>query len=217
VPDVDYYALTKHADIVEVSRRPMDFSSEGATSIVDLPAVFNEFYGSMISAVASRADRTADPTGDVITKLVRVQVDGEPPQFGDDRGVALPVDDLRPVPRRPETYSRVSGGAPSCSSRRATSYARRAPMLCPKKASGRSAGGRTAGKIASARAGRRSMLGSVRRSWRPGYCTAETPTAGDSAEETFRDAGPRSAARSALGRRRAAGEGPLGARRGWRE
>jgi len=49
VPDVDYYALTKHADIVEVSRRPMDFSSDGATSTVDLPAVFNEFYGSMIN------------------------------------------------------------------------------------------------------------------------------------------------------------------------
>jgi cytochrome P450 len=49
VPDVDYYALAKHADIVEVSRRPMDFSSNGATSIVDLPAVFNEFYGSMIN------------------------------------------------------------------------------------------------------------------------------------------------------------------------
>jgi cytochrome P450 len=49
VPDVDYYALVEHADIVEVSRRPMDFSSDGATSIVDLPAVFNEFYGSMIN------------------------------------------------------------------------------------------------------------------------------------------------------------------------
>ncbi len=49
VPDVDYYALARHADIVEVSRRPMDFSSDGATSIVDLPAVFTEFYGSMIN------------------------------------------------------------------------------------------------------------------------------------------------------------------------
>jgi hypothetical protein len=57
-------------------------------------------------------------------------------------------------------------------------------MLCPKKASGRPASGRTAGKIASARSARLSMLGSARRSWRPGYCTAETSTDGDSAVET---------------------------------
>ncbi|MEU9793447.1 cytochrome P450 [Streptomyces sparsogenes] len=42
-----YYALSKHADICEVSRRPQDFSSEGATAI--LPPEMDEFYGSMIN------------------------------------------------------------------------------------------------------------------------------------------------------------------------
>ena len=33
-----YYALTRHADIVEASRRPQDFcSGKGATSIPDMP------------------------------------------------------------------------------------------------------------------------------------------------------------------------------------
>ncbi|QXJ27025.1 cytochrome P450 [Actinomadura graeca] len=48
-PTFGYYALVKHADIVEVSRRPRDFSSEGATSIVGLPPELHEFYGSMIN------------------------------------------------------------------------------------------------------------------------------------------------------------------------
>nr|MDT0660555.1 cytochrome P450 [Micromonospora sp. DSM 115978] len=48
-PSLGYYALSRYADIVEVSRRPQDFSSLGATTIVDLPEEFNEFYGSMIN------------------------------------------------------------------------------------------------------------------------------------------------------------------------
>jgi len=45
-----YYALVRHADVVEASRNPAVFSSgHGATSLVDLPAEFNEFFGSMIN------------------------------------------------------------------------------------------------------------------------------------------------------------------------
>ena len=45
-----YYALVRHADVAEASRRPDVFSSgKGATSIVDLPADFNEYFGSMIN------------------------------------------------------------------------------------------------------------------------------------------------------------------------
>src|SRR5437016_4740492 len=45
-----YYALVKHADVVEASKHPAVFSSaQGATSIVDLPAEFNEYFGSMIN------------------------------------------------------------------------------------------------------------------------------------------------------------------------
>jgi cytochrome P450 len=45
-----YYALVRHADVVEASRNPQVFSSgNGATSIPDLPAEFNEYFGSMIN------------------------------------------------------------------------------------------------------------------------------------------------------------------------
>ncbi|WP_067491631.1 cytochrome P450 [Actinomadura hibisca] len=45
-----YYALTRHADVVEASRRPQDFcSGQGAISIPDLPGDLHEFFGSMIN------------------------------------------------------------------------------------------------------------------------------------------------------------------------
>ncbi|MEU5425302.1 cytochrome P450 [Streptomyces olivoreticuli] len=44
-----YHALVKYADITEVSRRPQDFSSNGATTIVGLPPELDEYYGSMIN------------------------------------------------------------------------------------------------------------------------------------------------------------------------
>jgi cytochrome P450 len=45
-----YWSLTRHADILEASRRPELFSSaRGATSIQTLPREFNEFFGGMIN------------------------------------------------------------------------------------------------------------------------------------------------------------------------
>jgi cytochrome P450 len=45
-----YYALVRHADVVEASKRADVFSSaKGATSIPDLPVEFNEYFGSMIN------------------------------------------------------------------------------------------------------------------------------------------------------------------------
>ena len=45
-----YYAVTKHADILEISRQPDVFcSSRGATSVVDMPTEMLEFFGSMIN------------------------------------------------------------------------------------------------------------------------------------------------------------------------
>ena len=45
-----YYAVTRHADIVEMSISPDVFSSaKGATSIPDMPGPMLEFYGSMIN------------------------------------------------------------------------------------------------------------------------------------------------------------------------
>lgn len=45
-----YWAVTRHADILEASRKPEIFSSaRGATSIPDLPPPFLEFFGGMIN------------------------------------------------------------------------------------------------------------------------------------------------------------------------
>ncbi|RAY10821.1 cytochrome P450 [Actinomadura craniellae] len=45
-----YYAVTRHADVVEASRRPQDFcSGKGAINIPDMPPDMNEYFGSMIS------------------------------------------------------------------------------------------------------------------------------------------------------------------------
>jgi methyl-branched lipid omega-hydroxylase len=53
-----YYALVRHADVVEASRHPDIFcSGQGATNIADLPAEFNEYFGSMINMDAPRHAR----------------------------------------------------------------------------------------------------------------------------------------------------------------
>ena len=45
-----FYALVRHADVVEASRNPEVFcSGKGATNIPDLPAEFTEYFGSMIN------------------------------------------------------------------------------------------------------------------------------------------------------------------------
>jgi cytochrome P450 len=45
-----YYALARYADVVEASRHPELFcSGRGATNIQNLPAEFNEYFGSMIN------------------------------------------------------------------------------------------------------------------------------------------------------------------------
>ena len=45
-----YWAVTRHADVLEASRQPELFcSGKGAVSIPDFPPEMNEFYGSMIS------------------------------------------------------------------------------------------------------------------------------------------------------------------------
>jgi methyl-branched lipid omega-hydroxylase len=49
-PERGYYALVRHADVAGASRNPEVFSSAaGATSLIDLPTEFNEYFGSMIS------------------------------------------------------------------------------------------------------------------------------------------------------------------------
>jgi cytochrome P450 len=46
----EFYAATRYAEVVEISRRPKDFcSGKGAISIPDLPAEALEFFGSFIN------------------------------------------------------------------------------------------------------------------------------------------------------------------------
>jgi methyl-branched lipid omega-hydroxylase len=53
-----FYAITRHADILEMSARPDVFcSGQGATSIPDLPTEMNDFYGSMINMDDPRHQR----------------------------------------------------------------------------------------------------------------------------------------------------------------
>ena len=44
-----FWALTRHADILDAGTRPKVFSSARGIGIVDLPSEFNEFFGSMIA------------------------------------------------------------------------------------------------------------------------------------------------------------------------
>jgi cytochrome P450 len=49
LPETPYFAITRHADIVEASRHPELFCSGQGTNIADLPPEFVEFFGSMIN------------------------------------------------------------------------------------------------------------------------------------------------------------------------
>ena len=47
--DDDFFAVTRHAEVMEISRRPHDFcSGRGSTSVADLPEEAAEFFGSFI-------------------------------------------------------------------------------------------------------------------------------------------------------------------------
>ncbi len=52
-----YWAVTKHRDVLEVSRSPEVFCSGKGTNIPDLPEQFNEFFGSMINMDEPRHGR----------------------------------------------------------------------------------------------------------------------------------------------------------------
>jgi methyl-branched lipid omega-hydroxylase len=85
-----YYALVRHADVVEASRHPEVFSSSrGATSIADLPVEFNEYFGSMINMDDPRHARLRRIVSRAFTPrmIARVSADAH-------RAAAAIVDDL---------------------------------------------------------------------------------------------------------------------------
>ena len=49
LPETEYWAVTRHADVVDASRQPQLFCSGQGTNIVDMPVPFLEFFGSMIN------------------------------------------------------------------------------------------------------------------------------------------------------------------------
>jgi cytochrome P450 len=50
VEGVEFHAVTRYAEVLEISRRPLDFcSGRGSTSIPDMPAEALEFFGSFIA------------------------------------------------------------------------------------------------------------------------------------------------------------------------
>ena len=57
-PGNGYYAVTRHADVVEASRHPERFcSGQGATSIFDMPREMLEYFGGMINEDDPRHSR----------------------------------------------------------------------------------------------------------------------------------------------------------------
>ncbi len=115
-----YYALVTHADIVEASRRPLDFcSGGGATNIVDMPADLNEYFGSMINMddprhakirrIVSRAfsprmiQRFEDQVQAVAEQIVAEIVAGGSGDFVPDVAARLPLKiicDMMGIPER---------------------------------------------------------------------------------------------------------------------
>jgi methyl-branched lipid omega-hydroxylase len=80
-----YYAITRHADVLAISRNPEVFSSAaGAVSILDLPPDMNEFFGSFISMDDPRHARlrkivsgtfTPRMLGKILDDVERVAID----------------------------------------------------------------------------------------------------------------------------------------------
>ena len=56
--DISFHAVTRYAEVTEISRRPLDFcSGRGSTSITDIPTEAMEFFGSFIVMDAPRHAR----------------------------------------------------------------------------------------------------------------------------------------------------------------
>ena len=89
-PGPGYYALVRHADVVAASRDPEVFSSgKGATSIPDLPAEFNEYFGSMINMDDPRHARLRRIVSRAFTPRMIRKFEGDV-----QRVAAVIVDDL---------------------------------------------------------------------------------------------------------------------------
>jgi methyl-branched lipid omega-hydroxylase len=85
-----YWAVTKHADILEVSRQPdLYCSGKGATSIADLPDFMNDFFGSMINMDDPRHARMRKIVAGAFTPRMLKKVEEDV-----QRAASVIVDDL---------------------------------------------------------------------------------------------------------------------------
>lgn len=73
-----YWAVTRHADILEASRRPELYcSSKGATSIPDMPEMFRDFFGGMINKDDPDHKRLRRLVSSGFTKRQLTRMDGD--------------------------------------------------------------------------------------------------------------------------------------------
>lgn len=122
-PAKGFYALTRHADILEVSRRPEDFSSGEGTQIFDQPQKLREYRGSIIDMdnpeharmrkIVSRGFTTRSLEGlrDEVEATVREILDEMPASgecdFVSDFAALLPlriIDNMLGIPREHEKF-----------------------------------------------------------------------------------------------------------------
>jgi cytochrome P450 len=122
-PETEYWAVSRHADLVEASRQPALFCSGKGTNILDLPQPFLEFFGSMINMDDPRHARMRRIVSRGFTprqlELLRADVEGVATEIVDEiaeRGscdfvtevaARLPlrvIVDLMGLPRSEETF-----------------------------------------------------------------------------------------------------------------
>ncbi|MEE2059201.1 cytochrome P450 [Rhodococcus artemisiae] len=117
-----FWALTRHEDVLEVSRRPDDFCSGEGTQIFDQPAKLREYRGSFIDMdnpeharlrkIVSRGftNKALSSIREDIEDTVSEILDGMPPGGGDfvsDFAALVPlriIDNLLGIPREHEAF-----------------------------------------------------------------------------------------------------------------
>lgn len=72
-----FFAVTRHADVLEVSRRPDLFSSAQGTSIRDLPLEYNEFFGSMLNMDDPRHARLRGLVSSAFTPRTMARIEAD--------------------------------------------------------------------------------------------------------------------------------------------